>query len=65
MLLETIGNASGLIWDALADGEKSVNTVKKVTDLNARDLNMALGWLAREGKISFREEGKSLYVSLV
>jgi hypothetical protein len=25
---------------------------------------MALGWLAREGKLKFEEKGKTLYVSL-
>ena len=28
-------------------------------------LNMALGWLAREGKVSFREEEKDFFVALV
>lgn len=64
MIVETIGNAAGLVWDALQNGEKELNTIKKSTKLNARDLHMALGWLAREDKLSFKEEGKSLFISL-
>lgn len=65
MFIEKIGNNAGLIWNALSEGELEVKAVKKAVKLTEKNLNLALGWLAREGKISFREEGKELFISLV
>jgi len=65
MLNEKIGNNAGLVWSALENGELNVKALKKATKLNEKDLNLALGWLAREGKLNFNEvEGES-FVSLV
>ncbi|NLO69762.1 MAG: winged helix-turn-helix domain-containing protein [Porphyromonadaceae bacterium] len=64
MFTEKIGNNAGLIWNALSDGELEVKAVKKATKLTEKDLNLALGWLAREGKISFRQVEKDLFVAL-
>ena len=55
MLTEKIGTNAGLIWTALENGEAGVKAVKKATKLNEKDLNQALGWLAREGKVVFFE----------
>lgn len=65
MLSEKIGTNAGLIWTALQPGELSIKLVKKATKLNERDLNLALGWLAREGKIKFVEKDEELFVNLV
>ena len=65
MSLEKIGINAGLVWAALENGELNVKAVKKVTKLTEKDLNLALGWLAREGKISFKEEEGELFVALV
>lgn len=51
MFIEKIGTNAGLVWKALEKGEASLKAVKKAAKLNEKDLNMALGWLAREGKI--------------
>ena len=64
MLTEKIGNNAGLIWVALENGELNVKAVKKATKLAEKDLNLALGWLAREGKISFREEESEIFIAL-
>ena len=64
MFTEKIGNHAGQVWSALSNGELEVKAVKKATKLTEKDLNLALGWLAREGKVSFREEEKELFVSL-
>lgn len=64
MFTEKIGSNAGLVWSALSNGELEVKAVKKATKLTEKDLNLALGWLAREGKVSFREEEKELFVSL-
>lgn len=65
MLTEKIGTNAGLVWAALENGEQNVKAIKKTTKLAEKDLNLALGWLAREGKISFREEETEVFVALV
>ncbi|MBP1675636.1 MAG: hypothetical protein H6Q20_195 [Bacteroidetes bacterium] len=65
MLNEKIGINAGLIWKALESGEQNVKAVKKATKLTEKDLNLALGWLAREGKLKFNEAEGEVYVSLV
>jgi hypothetical protein len=64
MKKETIGNNAGLVWQALQNGEMEVKAVKKATKLTEKDLSLALGWLAREGKVNFKEVEKELFVSL-
>ena len=64
MFTERIGSNAGLIWAALENGEMEIKSLKKATKLTEKDLNLALGWLAREGKISFREVEKDLYIAL-
>lgn len=64
MIKETIGSNAGLVWSALEDGAKSLKAVKKATKLKEADLNLALGWLAREGKVVFTEVEGELVVSL-
>ena len=64
MLNEKIGSTAGLIWAALANGELSVKAAKKATKLTEKDLNLALGWLAREGKIVFNEVEGELFIAL-
>ena len=65
MLNEKIGNNAGLVWSALEGGELNVKSVKKATKLTEKDLNLALGWLAREGKVQFNEVEGELFVALV
>lgn len=65
MLNEKIGNNAGLIWSVLESGNLNVKAVKKATKLNEKDLNLALGWLARENKVQFNEVEGELFVALV
>lgn len=65
MIKETIGMNAGLIWSALESGAQSVKAVKKATKLKEADLNLALGWLAREDKVVFTEVEGELFVGLV
>lgn len=64
MLSEKIGIDAGLVWAALEGGELNVKVIKKVTKLTEKDLNLALGWLAREGKVKFNEVAGELLISL-
>ena len=64
---EKIGSNAGLVWSALA-GSSAVNLkdVKKQTKLTEKDLYAALGWLAREEKVTFSEDAEgNIFVALV
>lgn len=63
MFTQKIGENAGLIWSALQGGALAVKALKKATKLKEADLNLALGWLAREGKLNF-QEGEELVISL-
>jgi hypothetical protein len=65
MLNEKIGNNAGLVWTALQSGELNVKALKKATKLTDKDLNLALGWLAREGKVQFSELEGELFVAIL
>ena len=53
MITSKIGENAGLIWNALQGGALTTKALKKATKLKEADLNMALGWRAREGKGTF------------
>lgn len=65
-MIELIGNNAGLVWCALNEGGKmSLKAVKKATKIRTeKDLYAALGWLAKEGKLSFEEQNGEWFVSL-
>jgi hypothetical protein len=56
MITSKIGENAGLIWNALQGGALTLKALKKVTKLKNDELYLALGWLAREGKVSFTED---------
>lgn len=63
---EVIGFNAGLVWNALCEGETlTLKGLKKVTKLKEKDLYAALGWLAREEKISFEEADDEIFVGLI
>ena len=69
MNIETIGLNAGLVWAALNEAE-TVDTkqLKKMAKIKTeKELYAALGWLARENKITFEEsgDGKEILVALV
>ncbi len=62
---EKIGKNAGKIWNALNDnGAMSMSQVKKETTLKDLEVNLALGWLARENKVVFAKKGKSTNICL-
>jgi hypothetical protein len=64
-MIEKIGNNAGKVWTVLDEaGRQNVKEVKKTTKLTDKDLYAAIGWLAREGKISLEEVEKELYITL-
>mgnify|MGYP006388944915 FL=1 len=53
MEINNIGNNAGLVWNALnANGKMTETKLKKETGLASAEFFAALGWLAREGKVS-------------
>ena len=64
MITTKIGENAGLIWNALQDSALTLKALKKATKLKNDDLNLALGWLAREGKVAF-EAAEELTISLL
>lgn len=65
MTIEKIGENAGNIWKTLKEkGQMSSSVLKKTTHLSEKDMNMSLGWLARENKLSFQQKGKQTLISL-
>ena len=64
MISQKIGENAGLIWSALQGGALAQKALKKATKLKDADLNLALGWLAREGKIAFEAQEADTIISL-
>ena len=62
----TIGETAGQVWHVLeTTGPKNITRLVKEVDAS-RDLVMqALGWLAREEKITIEEQARARVVSLV
>jgi predicted membrane-bound spermidine synthase len=68
MNVETIGTWAGLVWNALNEADVlAVKQLKKATKLKDKEVFAALGWLARENKITIEEnaEDKDFLVALV
>ncbi len=64
-----IGENSGIVWRLLNNGERwEYEQLKSASGLSDRDLNLAIGWLARENKIFFersKEQDKEyMYLSI-
>ena len=65
MNVEIIGENAGLIWNALQGGALSSKALKKATKLKADEFNQAIGWLARENKLSFQEAEADVIIALL
>ncbi len=54
---DTIGEAAGQIWQYLhTHGEATLRQLQRGTRLTERFMHMGIGWLAREGKLAFRQD---------
>ena len=63
-MITTIGENAGLVWGALQNGAQGLKALKKATKLKNDELFLALGWLAREGKVNFTEAEADTIVAL-
>lgn len=64
-----IGENAGVIWRLLNNGERwEYESLKAASGLSDRDLNLAIGWLARENKIYFErskcQDKEYMYLSI-
>ena len=66
-MFEKVGNNAGAVWQVLNAATEAVNgkDLKKATKLTEKDMYAALGWLAKEGKLSFEEVDGEWFVALV
>ena len=63
-MITKIGENAGLVWGALQNGAQGVKALKKATKLKNEDLYLALGRLAREGKLTFTAAEADTIVAL-
>ena len=60
-----IGNAAGTVWRYLDQyGETTLAGLKQATKLSDQLLLMGVGWLAREDKLSFEKEGRTITIRM-
>uniref|UniRef100_UPI00359C5164 winged helix-turn-helix domain-containing protein n=1 Tax=Bacteroides faecis TaxID=674529 RepID=UPI00359C5164 len=60
-----IGLNAGKVWRILNEkGELSMFELCRELDLTFEEVAVAIGWLARENKISFREKDNMLFVKI-
>ncbi len=55
MTVEQIGTHAGEVWKAISEGNTSLKAIKKDTKLKEKEIFAAVGWLAREGKVTLGE----------
>ena len=61
MNVQSIGENAGIIWRLLQSESRKwdYQEIKKETGLSDRDINTAIGWLAREDKVYFETDKNS------
>jgi len=65
-MIGIIGEIAGRIWNYLdVNGETTLTNLKKNLELKDSEVNLALGWLAREEKIDVQKKGTSVKVQLI
>ena len=62
---EKIGQTAGKIWNILKEHEEvAISQFPRMMKEKTLIVHQALGWLAREDKITYRTEGNKIYVAL-
>ncbi len=63
--MRTIGETAGLVWNFLrSNGESSLSALEKGVKAPRSTVSMAVGWLAREGKIEVKDEKRAVRILL-
>jgi len=64
-MTERIGTTAGKVWQVLRKQEEAdIQRLPRMLEEKPVIVNQALGWLAREGKLEYREQGDRLFVAL-
>ena len=64
-MADVIGTAAGTLWAYLNEnGASSATKIAKETGLDAKSLQRAIGWLAKEGKVTIATKGRTESISL-
>jgi hypothetical protein len=59
--IEQFGRNAGIVWDVLSKGESlSIDEIAHKTHLRLYEVEIAVGWLARENKVSYEHGTYSL-----
>ncbi|RKX25405.1 MAG: hypothetical protein DRP47_09880 [Candidatus Zixiibacteriota bacterium] len=62
---QDIGEVAGNIWHALDEKkELPISQISKMIKAKDAITYQGLGWLAREGKLCYRTEGRRTFISL-
>lgn len=62
---EKIGETAGRVWEVLREREEvTISQLPRILEENTAIVHQSLGWLAREGKIEYRKEGRSIFIYL-
>lgn len=65
MIKNDIGINAGVIWNLLSqNGKLTIRGIEEYTNYRNSMIHLALGWLARENKITFSVDNDNLYVEL-
>lgn len=63
--ISAIGEAAGKIWHYLdKNGPSSITKVTSETGVGKNDIQRAIGWLAKEGKLTVEMKGRVETLSL-
>lgn len=64
-MVENIGIDAGKVWTRLEEkGRMNVRDLRNDIKLTERDTFAAIGWLAKEGKITLEKDGRDFFVEL-
>jgi uncharacterized membrane protein len=64
-MVEKIGIDAGKVWTKLDEkGRMNVRDLRNAIKVTERDAFAALGWLAKEGKVTIEKDGRDFYVEL-
>ena len=64
-MIEEIGRVAGEVWAHLnKNGETTLAQLKRKVSGGADLVNLAVGWLAREEKLTFDKKGRTIKVAL-
>ncbi len=64
-MADVIGHAAGTFWQYLNEhGVSSATKLTKETKLDVKVVQRAIGWLAKEGKVTIEAKGRTEIIAL-